>query len=104
CAPAATTRLRSATRPSARGRGTGRGLLSSESCAAPLRNARHPSGFALNARQIERHGLSNGLNRSEAIKRGINTAHKKTRRLRRDEGGRFGPSRQQTETQTRYRL
>jgi hypothetical protein len=61
-------------------------------------------GSALNARQIERHGLNNALNRAEGIKRGIYTAHKKTRRFRRDEGGRFGPSRQQTETQIRYRM
>jgi hypothetical protein len=69
-----------------------------------IRKPRHASGFALNAGQIERHGLSNGLNRAEGIKRGIYTAHKKTRRFRRDEGGRFGPSRQKIETQNRYRL
>jgi hypothetical protein len=61
-------------------------------------------GSALNARQIERHALNNALNRAEGIKRGIYTAHKKTRRFQRDEGGRFGPSRQQTETQIRYRM
>src|SRR5262249_52683923 len=46
--------------------------------------------FALNARQTERRGLSNGLNPAENIRRAPYTAHKKTRRFRRDEGGRVG--------------
>jgi hypothetical protein len=55
-----------------------------------IRKPRHPSYFTLNAPQIERQGLSNGLNPAENIGQGPYTAHKKTRRFRRDEGGRFG--------------